>query len=81
MLASPAPFRWCYSRPVPAVGGEYAMEACQVDSGLGHQGRQPGDRRADSPMNRTRMKHGRDAPTLNLQRLVDPLSKTHYTRA
>ena len=43
MLASPAPFRRCYSRPVPAVGGEYAVEACQVDSGLGHQGRQPGD--------------------------------------
>ena len=37
-LASPAPFRRCYSRPVPAVGGEYAVEACQVDSGLGHLG-------------------------------------------
>ncbi len=33
-LSTPMDMSWL-------IAGEYAVEACQVDAGLGHQGRQP----------------------------------------
>ena len=42
-FGTPAPLRRCHRCAVLAVGGKHAMEARQVDLGLGHQGREPGD--------------------------------------
>ena len=33
-----SPLRRCHQRTVLAVRGEYTVETCQIDSGLGHQG-------------------------------------------
>ena len=43
-LVAFAPFCRCHQRPVFAVRCEYTVKACQIDSGLRHQGGQFGDK-------------------------------------
>ena len=44
LLAPLTPPSGSDQRPVLAVGGEYPMKSCEVDSRLGYQGRQPGNK-------------------------------------
>ncbi len=42
-LGALPPFRRCHRGAVSTVGGKYAMQARQIDPGLGHQGGESGD--------------------------------------
>ena len=43
-LATLAPLRRCHQCSVFAIRGKYTVKTCQIDSGLGHQGGQFGNK-------------------------------------